>query len=321
MSSLRLGFISKTALTMIALFCLALFSYHQYITPPRNFPEGYQLSIERGQSLFSVSQELFQDGAIKSPRVFEMMMIILGSDRGVSEGVYLFEVPTSVFEVALRITGSQFGATRQKITFPEGFSNQEMIDRLKRNFPEFDTEGFATLIEEKQGYLFPDTYAFFRSVQPVVVVTALEENFERKITPFKEEIKQSGRSLEEIIIMASIIEKEANGPQDRAMISGILWQRIERGMPLQVDAPFLYILGKTSAQLTRADLAIKSPFNTYVNKGLPPTPINNPGVAAITAALRPVASEYVYYLHDENGGVHYASTYAMHLQNIKKYLR
>jgi UPF0755 protein len=121
--------------------------------------------------------------------------------------------------------------------------------------------------------------------------------------------------------MASIIEKEAKGEEDRYFISGILWKRISKGIPLQVDAPFLYILGKESSELTRADLAINSPFNTYKNKGLTPSPIGNPGLESIKAAIKPKDSPYLYYLHDSDGNIHYAKTYTEHLKNINKYLK
>ena len=100
-----------------------------------------------------------------------------------------------------------------------------------------------------------------------------------------------------------------------------MWKRIDKGIPLQVDAPFLYILGKESSELTRNDLAIDSPFNTYKYKGLPPSPIGNPGLASIEAALKPKGSPYLYYLHDSSGAIHYAKTFTEHQSNIRKYLK
>ena len=121
--------------------------------------------------------------------------------------------------------------------------------------------------------------------------------------------------------MASIIEKEANGEEDRAVISGILWKRIAQGMPMQVDAPFLFLLNKQSSELTIKDLAIDSPYNTYKYKGLPPGPINNPRLESIKAALNPQTSPYLYYLHDAKGGIHYASDFKGHQANITRYLK
>ena len=315
------GFIVKTFLTLLIGASLFALGYNRFFAAPENFPTPYHLTIEPGQTLFSVSNELHADNVIRSPRVFEMFMLSMGNEKSISEGEYYFSEPMTVLGVAMRISGKQFGIDRERVTFPEGFTNINMADRLSAAFPNFNRTLFLDLTKDKQGYLFPDTYGFFPSLAPDLVVTTLSRNFDKKIAPLEESILQSGRSLEDIITMASIIEKEANGPEDRAIISGILWKRISIDMPLQVDAPFLFLLNKESSELTLKDLAMDSPYNTYKYKGLPPGPINNPGLESIKAAITPVSSPYLYYLHDSKGGIHYASTYQQHLANIKRYLR
>ena len=292
-----------------------------FIAPPAEFPVPYRLTIENGQTLFSISRELAADKAIRSTRAFEMFMIALGSERKVSDGEYYFGTPVSSLQIALRISGRQFGIDRTRVTFPEGFTNKQIAERLGATFPGFDTTLFLTLAKGTEGYLFPDTYGFFPSVTPDFVLATLKRNFAKQTDPLQKEIEASGRSFKDIMIMASIIEKEAAGENDRAVVSGILWKRLDTDLALQVDAPFLYILGKESSELTRADLAINSPYNTYRNRGLTPTPIGNPGLASIKAAIYPKASPYLYYLHDEDGSIYYAATYKEHQQNIAKYLR
>jgi UPF0755 protein len=130
----------------------------------------------------------------------------------------------------------------------------------------------------------------------------------------------SGKSLNDIVIMASIIEKEGTNLNDKKKISGVLWNRIDIGMALQVDAPFVYFLGKNTYQLTLEDLQIDSPFNTYINKGLPPTPIANPGIESLKAAINPERSDYLFYLADSEGTTHFSETYAEHLKKKKLYL-
>ena len=120
--------------------------------------------------------------------------------------------------------------------------------------------------------------------------------------------------------MASIIEKEVITHEDMKTVSGVLWKRIAIGMPLQVDAVFPYIMGKNTFELTREDLQFDSPYNTYKYKGLPPGPINNPGLDSILAAATPAKTKYVYFLSDKDGNFHYAVSYAQHLANKKKYL-
>lgn len=321
MRNYQSGFIVKTFLTLLIGASLFAVGYNRFFAAPEHFPTPYHLTIEPGQTLFSVSNELYADNVIRSPRVFEMFMLSMGNEKSISEGEYYFSEPMTVLEVSMRISGKQFGIDRERVTFPEGFTNINMADRLSATFPNFDRALFLDLTKDKQGYLFPDTYGFFPSLAPDLVVTTLARNFEKKIAPLSEGIAESGRSLEDIITMASIIEKEANGPEDRAIISGILWKRISIDMPLQVDAPFLFLLNKESKELTLKDLAIDSPYNTYKYKGLPPGPINNPGLESIKAAITPQSSPYLYYLHDSEGEIHYASSYQQHQANIKRYLK
>jgi len=137
-----------------------------------------------------------------------------------------------------------------------------------------------------------------------------------------EEGKKLEKTREEIIIMASILEKEAsNNLEQKQIISGILWKRIHIGMLLQVDAPFLYERGKESSQLSRADLKKDSLYNTYVHKGLTPTPIGNPGYDSLYAAAHPIQSEYLFYLHGSDGKVHYAKNHTEHVTNKQKYIK
>jgi UPF0755 protein len=130
-----------------------------------------------------------------------------------------------------------------------------------------------------------------------------------------------GRSREEIIILASVIEREAHGDDDRATIAGIIEKRLKAHMPLQIDATVAYGAGVPENQLTKDDFLIDSPYNTYKYAGLPPTPISNPGLESLAAALSPKETEYIYYLHDKNGNIHYAKTFAEHEKNVKVFLR
>ena len=126
--------------------------------------------------------------------------------------------------------------------------------------------------------------------------------------------------MDDIVTMASIVEKEATSTVDRQIIAGILWKRLADSYPLQVDAPFYYLLGKDSAHLTVVDLALDSSYNLYTHKGLTPTPIDNPGLDALSASINPTTTKYWYYLSDKKGNMHYAITYDEHLLNKEKYV-
>jgi len=176
--------------------------------------------------------------------------------------------------------------------------------------------------EGQEGYLFPDTYFFPPDITPEGVVKIMKENFETKVRPeLRDEILRQGKDFDEVIIMASLIEKEAADIEDAKIISDILWRRLEIGMGLQVDATLTYITGKPSHLLTEEDLAIDSPYNTYKYRGLPLAPIANPGLDAIKAAIFPEESPYLFYLHDKKSEPHYARTFEEHILNKQKYLR
>ena len=136
------------------------------LLPPKSFPVPYSFTIDNGQSLFSISKELSDDGAIRSKRVFEMLMLTFGSDKNISRGEYYFEKPISVVNLAMRISGRNFGVEKQKITFPEGFTNKQIASRLGKELHNFDSELFLSLAKDKEGYLFPDTYHFMPWTTP-----------------------------------------------------------------------------------------------------------------------------------------------------------
>lgn len=315
------GFILRLFLAVFLLIFLASLAIKTFVLPPSEFPIKTTFVIKSGESLGGVAFRLKEMSIIKSPETFKLIMFILGDEKTISEGEYYFDVPVTSVEVALKISGRDFDITQNRVTFPEGFTNKDMAKRLAASFEGFDEMSFLELTKNEQGYLFPDTYSFSPKVIPEAVIATLKKNFSNKTAHLEEDFSKSKNSKKDIIIMASIIEKEANDGEEAKIVAGILWKRISLGLPLQVDAPFLFLLGKTSAQLTAKDLAIDSPYNTYKYKGLPPAPINNPGLASIEAALISTESPYLYYLHDADGGIHYARTHDEHVANKKKYLR
>lgn len=183
-----------------------------------------------------------------------------------------------------------------------------------------DSAGVNSSLE---GYLFPDTYRVFASTTLDEVVTKMLNNFSNKITPeMRADIKKQGRSLHEILTMAGIIEKEVKSEADMKIVSGIFWDRIKNGQALESCATLAYILGENKPQYTYEDTRIKSPYNTYINRGLPPGPISNPGLKAIRAAIYPTYTKYNYFLsRPDNGATVFSATYDEHIINKQKYLK
>ncbi len=292
-----------------------------FMTPaPKSFPSSSIFSISNGETLSGVATRLEDEHLVRSRSVFEFFAVMYGSDRNIVAGDYFFDRPLPVYEIARRVAAGEHHLEPVRITFPEGLAIADMAVILDTKLPYFDKEDFLLKSEGKEGYLFPDTYLFFPTVKSDEVIKTMSDTFEKKIAPLRSEIASSKYTLNQIITMASIIEGEARKEEDRHVVSGILWHRLGIGMPLQVDATFKYINGKGSAELSTKDLQIKSPYNTYVNKGLPPGPISNPSLSAIKAALEPTASPYLYYLHDADGQIHYGRTFQEHVANKQKYL-
>ncbi len=284
------------ALGVITFFA---FIYFLFLSPPAGFPAGGIVKIDQGKSLRGVSLQLKEAHVIRSRTAFEVFVILFGRETRVISTDYYFEGKLPVFEVARRIALGEHHIIQAKVTIPEGFNNTEMAEAFAAKLIYFNKDNFLTLTKDKQGRLFPDTYYFLITDAETDVIKSLSTNFEQKISPLRSDIVTSGKTEQDIITMASLIEGEAKGDADRAIISGILWKRIKIGMPLQVDAA----------------------SETYKTRGLPKSPISNPGLAAIKAAIHPESSPYLYYLHDKDGVVHYAKTFAEHRLNVAKYLK
>ena len=303
-------------LTLIALCAITSF----LLMPPSRFPSGTTVIIQKGMSLGEASYLLKENNYIRSRVVFEFCALSMSGNRGVQAGGYLFKEPASSCALAMRLTRGVTGVPAVRLTIPEGSSNKEIAKIAAKNFTQIKEENFLVQAQLYEGNLFPETYFFLPTATEADVITMMRDEFEKNIVPLKEDIRISGHTLHDVVVMASILEKEARTEVDQKMISGILWKRISIKMALQVDAPFLYALGKTSAELTQTDLKRDSPYNTYTRRGLPVGPIGNPGMVAIRAALYPTESPYLYYLSDNDGGMHYAKTFEEHKVNKAKYL-
>jgi len=285
---------------------------------PKDFPVGKIFTVEQGQSIKIVADTLEEENLIQSSILFTTFNILSGSN--VIQGDYLFYEKLNLFETISRIKKGSYQIPTKKVTLFEGMTVDEMAVILKARIENFDAKTFIEQATRYEGYLFPDTYEFRQNVKPETVIKILRENFDEHILELQEELNKSEFTLDQIVTMASIIEKEATH-ESRQEVSDILWGRIEIGMALQVDAPFVYYINKNSFELTTEDLRTDSPYNTYTNRGLTPTPIGNPGTDAILAAAFPQPTPYVYFLTGLDGEMYYAKTFEGHKRNKELYLR
>lgn len=277
------------------------------------------INISYGQTVNDIAMELKQEHIIRSATVFRVLhrFISLFGDSPIQSGDYAF-TSENIFTVYSRLLRADYGLVPVKITFPEGITSYDMADILAARMIHFNKQKFILLAQPYEGFLFPDTYFFMPTMDEAAIVKTLLDTFTEKTKT----LTTSGTSIAtSTVIVASIVETEARQTDTRRIVAGILLERLKRNMPLQVDAAFRYINGKTTATLTSDDLKINSPYNTYVNRGLPPTGISNPGLDALDATLHPTPTPYVYFLTDSQGVMHYAVTFEQHVANKIKYLK
>lgn len=307
------------AIILTIFSCLVLFIIFA-IFPPRDFPLNSFIHVDRGKSVSVIGEELKEKKLIRSVTAFKVFVRLSGGEKRMQVGTYFFKQSTSVINVALKITNRFLGLKPYRVVVTEGMSNEKIAKLLVKQIPNFDKKTFLEKTSELEGRLFPDTY-FFSPLDTVDdIIFEMNQNWEEQISGLKKDLLLSGKSLNEILTMASIIERETNTAKDRRLVSGILWKRIEIDMPLQVDATFEYYTNYNTYTVTKEILRQDNPYNTYTNKGLPPTPIANPGLDSIIAAISPVGSDYLYYLTGRDGQMYYAEDFAGHKKNRRLYL-
>ena len=276
--------------------------------------------IARGATTQDIAQELKDARMVRYPFLLELLLRAQGKGGSVQAGVYRFTAPQNLFVIARRLVAGDYGLPLVRMTFVEGSTVRDMAAPIEDAFPSISAADFSSAAKSFEGYLFPDTYFFSPSSTVETILKTMRMNFDAKTAPFSADIAVSGHSFSDLVIMASLVEKEARTSADKRVIAGILWNRLALGMPLQVDAVFGYIRNRDTYSPSFADLKTDSPYNTYLHTGLPPGPIDNPGLDSFEAVLRPTKTDYVYYLTGKDGVMHYATTYAAHQANQRKYL-
>lgn len=289
------------------------------LTPPWNFPRNSIVVIPEGSGLSGIAHELDKVGAISSTLKFRLLAYLMGGEKRMKAGEYALETPQGALILAWRIRQGKHNIQSERLTVPEGFTVRKISALFTEDFPFFDNRVFEK--EAPEGYLFPDTYFVPVTATASSTIKLMKDNFVRKIFDLMPEVEKSKKDLADIVIMASLIESETNTDEARGIVSGILWKRLNAKLPLQVDAALTYVTGRGSAELTQEDLNINSPYNTYINLGLPPTPISNPGLESLQAALHPTTTPFMYFLTGNDGKMYYARTFDEHIANKQKHLR
>ncbi|MDP3794729.1 MAG: endolytic transglycosylase MltG [bacterium] len=282
--------------------------------------------IERGLGSGRIGQLLEERGIIRHRYLFYYYLWRYGRSDQLQAGTYELSPAMTVAEIVQKLMRGAVVSDERRVTIPEGFTAEEIEVLLKEKGFTVDVKEEMASLGITEGNLFPDTYFFKEKATGKEIIRRLHENFLAKTAPLHGAVTAGGRTFNEVLIMASLIEEEIPIPEDRAVAAGVLWKRLDAGMPLQVDVTVLYAKGIRGGRgeervLSAADLQIDSPYNTYRVAGLPPRPIANSGLEAIKAAISPVESEYWYYLSKPDGATVFSKTFEEHTRAKATFLR
>ena len=291
--------------------------------------------IVRGRGASEIAQQLYAEGLIKNPLAFKFYIQVTGKTKSIQAGRYSLSPDHSLKDLVKLLVA---GPKDLWVTIPEGLRREEIVEKFITGLGKEDLEKeifreeFMQESSGLEGFLFPDTYLFPRETGALAVIKTMKGVFDKKVKEFESQISASRLSLKEIVTLASIIERETKKDEERPIVAGILLNRLKIGMAIQADATVQYVsanlkfksqnskIEKFWEPLSKKDLEIDSPYNTYKYKGLPPGPIANPGLSSLGAAIIPDKTDYLYYLHDTSGNIHFAKTLDEHNENVKNYL-
>ncbi|MEA2098023.1 MAG: endolytic transglycosylase MltG [Patescibacteria group bacterium] len=302
--------------------------------------EKREFIIQNGESVEQIAVNLERDGLIVGKDFFKICVWEKKIASDLQAGSYELSPSMTIMRITDLFIGGKIKGNEIWVTIPEGFSSEEIDERLaesglinKEEFINFDNnipQDFLNKYEfledardgeSLQGYYFPDTYKYYSDSSIEEIASKMLNNFDLKLTDdLRAEIKSQNRTIFEVIILASIIEKEVGDSKDMKNVSSVFLNRLEIGQALESDATINYVTKTGRARSTYEDLEIESPYNTYKYTGFTPTPISNPGLEAIKAAISPEKTDYFYFLTKEDGGAIFSKTYQEHLKNKYKYL-
>lgn len=335
------------SLVVVAVIAAAGAGYYvlEQLKPAESGAET-EFTIAPGTTSAGIANILEENGLIRNALIFSYYLKYKNIGTGFQAGTYRMAPGTEIKDIIARLNaGDTVEEETIRVTIPEGytvrqataalvqagFSEEALLEVLNDPAAFADTPIRAADIPESdqyrfrmEGYLFPETYEFRLDISAEDAVRRIAAELDRKLAglpaDWESQLETLGRSFHEIMTIASLIEREVVADAERALVAGVIYNRLEKGMPLQIDATVQYLFDEQKERLYEKDLQIESPYNTYLNSGLPPGPIASPGFASIQAALYPEPSEYYFYVTKKDGtGEHYfGKTYDEHLKNIRK---
>lgn len=311
----------KKIVLLISLAALCLIWYQARLSSRSDNNEAVNVTVVKGENTADLAKALDKEKLISSSLAFKIYFYLHRSQL-IKAGEYSIEPKTKTRDLIKQFVEGKVTDREVSVLIREGLSVKEINEYLKKEgFMKDDS--FLNKAKQYEGYLFPDTYRMFKDFTADELIAKMRANFEKKLTPeLREAMDQSGHKGEEIIIMASILEKEVRTEEEMKIVSGLFWDRMKVGQALQSCATLAFILGVNKAQYSYEDTQIDSPYNTYQHPGLPPGPVSNPGLKAIKAAIYPTKTDYNYFLsRPDTGETVFSKTLDEHNAAKQKYLK
>lgn len=319
-SKFKVILLITTLLIVTPLIFILVYGYE--LTAPSSSSQKAAFAIEKGESTDSIITRLAQGGFIRSPLFYKLYLMNNKLSGQLQAGDFILNKADDAKALTEKLLK---GTSERKLTVIEGWRVEEIGEYLEKQGFKFKADEFTKKAKALEGKLFPDTYFVSKEATSDQIISRLNEEFKEKFAP----LAGKGGSLtdDEVVILASIVEREARDKADKKMVAGILRNRLNRGIALETDATIQYILGNRqdkdkwwptiTAEQTKS---LTSPYNTYLNAGLPEAPISNPSWDSLEAVVSPTESDNFYYLHGKDGNAYYSKTIEEHIDNQKKYL-
>ena len=317
---------------LLTLVVALLAAYFLFDTYPTGSWEGKLVLVPKGSRLPGVIEILRKEGVLPHPMAFRALVLLTDTGRQIRYGEYVFPIPPSAFDAWRRLTRGD--VVKYEVTVPPGtnlFDIARLLEGEKLVTAEvfLDTATSPAVLrrlgipgESAEGYLFPDRYLFVKPVTPEEILETMVRQFRKKVPPDAEKrAGELGLSLHQVVTIASIIEKETGVEEEKPIVSAVIRKRLALGMPLQMDPTVIYGVKRFDGTVTRKDLRTAGPYNTYLNHGLPPGPICNPGLASLAAALNPSKTDYLYFVSKNDGSHTFSRTLPEHNRAVEQFRR
>lgn len=329
-----MGFKLKIIVIIIVFtaFVIGFIYLNFYAVPSSGKGEKVLVEIPKGLGLKDIALKLEEAGVIRSDKLFIFSVFIKGATGKLKAGEYEFQIGDPQDRIIDKLINGDVIVRR--ITIPEGFTTNDIAELLeknnimnsesfveKANSTEFTKELFGVSLSSFEGYLFPDTYLYKKGISPEELIRMMVSRFKEVYEPLKANSGELNLKDHEVVILASIIEKETGNTSERPLISAVFHNRLRLGMRLESDPTVIYGMGDFFGNLTKNDLKIENKYNTYTIIGLPPGPISNPGKDSLQAALSPANVNYLYFVSKGDGSHEFSSNYLDHQRGVTKYQR